>query len=88
MNKFEYVLYCMRTYLRVSRNESVYETAQRSGLRIETIYNLENMNDKTLDPMPKGSAMSLLKYVDSFIARFPSVAKKFMSSSEVYKLPE
>lgn len=56
------------TDLRERLGESIYRTAKDSGLRAETI--------KKLEEVRQGSAESLIKYIDSYIARYPSRAYK------------
>lgn len=54
-------------YLRGVKHETVYRTAQESGLRQEVIKKLEG-------GQLKGSAESLDVYLSSFAARYPEMA--------------
>lgn len=50
--------------LRVKKKESIYATSKASGLRAEIIKKLEDKDHK-------GSAESLIDYIESYLNRFP-----------------
>lgn len=67
MRALESIVADVKHFLRGVKKESVYRTAQESGLRQEVIKRLES-------GQLKGTAESLDTYLSSFAARYPEMA--------------
>lgn len=79
---FKTIMQQMKHYLRDRQHESLYTTAKESKLRIDVIKKLE-------EDEIKGSAASLVQYLDSFVARFPIEGKRILYGAvlETAQLP-